>query len=335
MDKYAPSLVVIGASAGGVEALKEVAAGLPSDLAAAVVVVLHLPPHAESRLAHILTRVGTLPASQAEDGEPLCAGKVLVAPPDRHLLVEDEHVRLTRGPRENGVRPSVDVLFRSAALAYGPRTVAVVLSGARDDGAVGARAVDQRGGTVLVQDPRDAVFAGMPESTLALDHPDRVLPLAEIAPAIVGALDPLPNGDAVRDTTHDEMTLETEFASLDPAALQRDNPGGEPSPFSCPACGGVLWEVEDGDALRFRCRVGHAYTADGVLDAEGNELERALWTALRALQERAHLSERIAGRMRNSGSERSASRFGNLAQEAREEADVIRRVLAGRDVPSG
>jgi two-component system chemotaxis response regulator CheB len=331
MDEPAPTLVVVGASAGGVEALTALAAGLPSDLDAAVCVVLHLPAGAESRLADILSRAGGLPATQARDSERLARGRIYVAPPDRHLAVRDGHVVVARGPHENGVRPSIDVLFRSAALSYGRRTVAAVLSGTRDDGVAGATAVGARRGCVMVQDPDDSLFATLPANTVARDHPDRVLPLADLAPAITSAVNRLSEEVEVRENGDGEMSLETEYATLDASALGRDAPPGEPSVYGCPACGGVLWEVDDADLLRFRCRVGHAYTADGVVDGQGESIETALWTAIRALQERAQLSDRLAERLGRAGAERSRRRFEAIAAEAREQAETVRRLIAGAD----
>lgn len=188
MDEAAPTVVVVGASAGGVEALMTLAAGLPADLDAGVCVVLHLPAGGRSRLAEIISRAGPLPATQARGDEPLVAGRVHVAAPDRHLLVQGGRVLLERGPHENGVRPSIDVLFRSAALSYGRRAIAVVLSGARDDGVAGARAIGARGGCVMVQSPAEALFSSMPSETVSRDHPDRVLPLAELATAVATAV---------------------------------------------------------------------------------------------------------------------------------------------------
>lgn len=331
MPDAAANVVAVGASAGGVEALTALASGLPEGLDAAVAVVLHLHPTAESRLARILDRAGPLPASKAEDGDELLPGRIYVAPPDHHLLVRPGRCSVVRGAHENGVRPSIDVLFRSAASAFGPRAIAVVLSGARDDGVAGASAVGRHGGCVIVQDPEEAVFPSMPAETVARDHPDQVLPLARVADAVAGAVSRLSKEVGVSDNGADEMHLETEYATLDADILERDGPPGDVSPFSCPACGGVLWQVEDGELLRFRCRVGHAFSAEGALDAEGEEIETALWTALRALQERAHLSTRIAGRMERTGAERSRKRFEDLAREAHEQADLIRRVLVGRD----
>lgn len=329
MDETAPTVVAVGASAGGVEALTALAGGLPEDLDAAVCIVLHLPARAESRLAEILSRAGPLPAIRARGGEPLTRGRIYVASPDRHLMVRGQHVVVTRGAHENGLRPSIDVLFRSAAVAYGRRAIAVVLSGARDDGVAGASAVGARGGCVFVQSPRDALFPSMPSETVSRDHPDRVLPLDELAAAVTTAVQHLSEEVPMSENGGDEMSLETEYATLDPDAIERDGPPGEPSSFGCPACGGVLWELNDEDLLRFRCRVGHAYTAEGAVDAQGESVEAALWTALRALQERAQLSERLAKRVGSAGSNRSRARFEAFAREAREQADVIRRVLAG------
>jgi two-component system, chemotaxis family, protein-glutamate methylesterase/glutaminase len=321
MDEPAPTLVVAG--------------GLPGDLDAAICVVLHLPAGAESRLAQIMSRAGPLRAIQARGGEKLKSGCVYVAPPDRHLVVRDGHVHVVRGPHENGVRPSIDVLFRSAAVSYGRRAVAVVLSGSRDDGVAGASAVGARGGCVVVQSPDDALFPSMPSKAVSRDHPDRVLPLTDLAAAITSTVRRLSEEAPMSDNDGDEMILEAEYATLEAEMLERDGPPGDSSPFSCPACGGVLWELDDPDLLRFRCRVGHAYTADAVVDGQTETIEAALWTALRALQERSQLCGRIAARLGKTGAERSAERFKAQAEEARGQADAIRRLLAGADVADG
>jgi two-component system, chemotaxis family, protein-glutamate methylesterase/glutaminase len=335
MDETAPTVVVVGASAGGVEALTALASGLPDDLEAAVCVVLHLPAGAESRLAEILSRAGPLPAVQARGGEPLERGRMYVAPPGLHLLVRGQHVLISRGAHENGVRPSIDVLFRSAALAYGRRAIAVVLSGSRDDGVAGASAIGGRGGCVMVQAPNDALFPNMPAETVSRDHPDRILPLSELAGAVARAVRRLSEEVPMSQNGRDEMSLETEYATLDADAIERDGPPGEPSAFGCPACGGVLWELDEEELLRFRCRVGHAYTAEGAVDAQRESVEAALWSALRALQERAQLSQRLAERLGGAGASRSRDRFEAIAEEARGQAETIRLLLAGPDGPDG
>jgi two-component system chemotaxis response regulator CheB len=325
------SLLVIGASAGGVEPLRTIVAGLPRDLPAAVGVVLHVSPNVKSRLPAILTRAGLLQASRAEDGEPLQPGHIYVAPPDRHLLIRDGRCAVVRGPRENNARPAIDPLFRSAASSYGSRAVAVVLSGSLGDGSAGADAVSRVGGTVIVQEPSEAIFPDMPSNAIARDHPDYVLPLADIAPTITDVLIRLSQEGDVSENEREEMMVETSYSALDQDALDRDRPPGAPSPFSCPECGGVLWEIEDGELPRFRCRVGHGYSAESAIAGQGEVVEDALWAALRALHERAALAERVANRVRRHGSGRTADRFDAIAREALEQAELIRNVLLEQD----
>jgi two-component system chemotaxis response regulator CheB len=327
-------VVVVGASAGGIDALKTLAAGLPSDLQAAVAVVVHILARAESHLPQILTRAGPLLAAHPVDGEPLRAGRIYVAPPDRHLVLRDGTCAVVRGPHEHHARPAIDPLFRSAAAHFGANVVAVVLSGARSDGVAGAHSVSVRGGTVIVQDPAEAVFPDMPLNTISSGSPDRVLPVAAIPPAVVEAVEKLTRVAAVREYDPEEMSVETGYALLDRSVIDR-TPPGSPSAHSCPACGGVLWEIDDGDLLRFRCRAGHAYTAESVLDGEAESVEGALWAAFRALQERSALSERLARRVRERGSDVSAARFEQSATEALEQADLIRTLLLERDHPRG
>jgi two-component system, chemotaxis family, protein-glutamate methylesterase/glutaminase len=223
--------VVVGASAGSVESLRELVAGLPGNLPVPVLVVLHVPP-LRSNLPKILQRAGPLPASHAEDGQALEAGHILVAPPDRHLMVEDGRVRVVRGPREHLHRPAIDPLFRTAATAYGPGAIAVVLSGARTDGAAGAAAVSECGGAVLVQDPEVAAYPDMPRSAITADHADYVLPLAEIPATIsrlaMGPVKEVPMADP------DTLNEENRYAALDHDALQYEEGIGKRAPFCLP-----------------------------------------------------------------------------------------------------
>jgi two-component system, chemotaxis family, protein-glutamate methylesterase/glutaminase len=318
-------IIVIGASAGGVEALSQLVRGLPGDLAAAVFVVLHVPAHGTSVLPSILSRNGPLPARHPDDGEPIEHGKIYVAPPDSHLLIRRGQVRLSRGPRENGHRPSVDPLFRTAARSYGRRVVGVVLSGSLDDGTAGLSAVKQRGGKAIVQDPDDALYPGMPRSALESVDVDHRLPVSQIAPILVGLADePVEEG---AEPVPDDMDIESEMAAFELDALQNDQRPGTPSAFACPDCAGVLWELQDGELIRFRCRVGHAWTANSLLAQQSEGIETALWTALRALEERAALSNRIAERMHRRGNDRTALRFEEQAHEARQRAAILREVL--------
>jgi two-component system chemotaxis response regulator CheB len=265
------------------------------------------------------------------------AGRIYVAPPDRHLLVDGNRVRVVRGPRENLVRPAIDPLFRTAAVSYGNRVVAVVLSGTRADGSVGADAVSRCGGTVIVQDPTDAWFPEMPLNAIARDHPDYVLPLGRISQIVVELVGRGLLSEEVKmsEDIPDEMSLEAQYSALEIDAVERDQPPGDLTPFSCPECGGALWEIGDGELPRYRCRVGHAYAADAVFEDQSNSVDRALWIALRALLERAAMSERIAERVRNgNGSNVTAKRFDHVAEESHAQAAVIREVLLRRDASS-
>jgi two-component system chemotaxis response regulator CheB len=325
-------IIVIGASAGGVEALGTLVGGLPADLEAAIFVVLHVSPNGFSALPAILTRRGPLPAVHPAHGEPIRHGRIYIAPPDHHLLLRDDngfgHIHLARGPRENGHRPAVDVLFRSAAAMYGPRVVGVVLSGALDDGTAGLVAVTQLGGSALVQDPVEALASSMPRS--AADHvPDaEVLPLAGLADAIVRhSKEPAPSRPEA--VPHD-LTVENKMGALGMDVLHADDRPGEPSGFSCPDCGGVLWELQDSSLTRFRCRVGHAWSSESLIEQQYEALEASLWVALRSLEERSALSHRLRDRSMARGLARSAERFQEQADDAERAAEQIRSFLLGR-----
>jgi two-component system chemotaxis response regulator CheB len=300
-----------------------------------VFVVVHFPAYGISSLPDILSRAGPLPARHPDDGERIRPGVIYVAPPDLHLLLERGGIiRLSRGPRENGHRPAADPLFRSAARACGRRVVGVVLSGNLDDGTAGLAAVRKRGGTAVVQDPADAAHPGMPSSALANVRVDHSLPVREI-PALLQRLttEPLPPDDD--DDRDDGVDFEADIAEMEPYAMHADVRPGRPSGYSCPECHGVLWELEDGELVRFRCRVGHAYGAETLLAEQVGEVEAALWTAFQALKERAAFARKMAGRMEARGNVYSRARFMEQAAEADQRAAVIREVLrTGGKTPS-
>lgn len=319
-------LVVIGASAGGVEVLSRVVRDLPSDLRAAVCIVLHIAPGSPSMLAHILGRAGKLPCRPARDGEHLHAGVILVAPPDHHLVIEDRRVRLTVGPRENGHRPAIDVLFRSAAAALEGRVVGVVLSGTRDDGSAGLAVIKAGGGATIVQDPKDATYGGMPASAIANVRVDAIVPAALVGSTIASMVmgeDPPPggrSGDPGSDPGPDPEPR------LDP---NPNPPRGEQVVAVCPECGGVLTERAEAGVLQWECRVGHRYSPDTLIDAQADDVEGALWAAIRALADRAALLQRMAGQAEKRGQPRSARRFRRQAQAASGQAETVRQALTG------
>jgi len=318
-------IVVIGASAGGVETLMRVVARMPADFPAAVFVVLHLPATGKSFLPQILDRVGPLEVVQAVDGQPIEPGRIYVAPPDCHLLLENGNVSLGGGPKENGHRPAIDQLFRSAAVAYGPRVVGVVLSGVLDDGTAGLRAVRKERGIAVVQDPDDALYPAMPLNAIAGARPDHVVTADEL-PELLNDLTHSNVESDVRDFP--DLTMESEYAEL-PPELPEAEPPGEASGFVCPECGGALWELQDGELTRFRCRVGHAYSAGSLLADHSESLEAALWTGYRALEERAAMARKLATRLNDRGQSRTAKRFEEQAKAAQKHGRTIREVLLG------
>ena len=315
-------IVVVGASAGGVEALQTLVSGLPEDLPAAVLVVLHLPTTAPSALPRILDRAGPLPARHAQDGDPLTPGQIYVAAPGRHLVLEGDRVRLEFGARENNHRPAIDPLFRSAALAHGNRVVAVILSGTLDDGAAGTQAVTRAGGVAVVQDPDGSPYPQMALNAIAADDPDHVVPLDRIAGVVASLV-----WDGARVAARpDRSTADPAGEGVPPAEGPRA-PLDEPAAFGCPECGGALLEVDGGGTLRFRCRVGHAYNTESLDEAQAASLEAALWSALRALDERAELAQRVAQRLTDEKTPRRRERYLKRAQEAGDQAALIRDVL--------
>lgn len=300
------NLVVMGASAGGVETLKSIVAGLPSDLPAAVCVVLHIAPASPSALAHILRRAGPLPCRAAEDGEQLRAGEILVAPPDRHLVIENGRIRLTVGPRENGHRPSVDALFRSAATQRHGDVVGVVLSGTRDDGAAGLAAIKSQGGATVVQDPDEALYAGMPANALAHVAVDAVVPSRLIAQTVTGMVRGEEASGAANESGRGEHpALEDQLISV------------------CPECGGVLTESHDTGIVQWQCHVGHRYSPRSLADAQGTRVEMALWTAVRMLRDRSALLERMADNAASQDQARSARSFRSQARDASDQAELV------------
>ena len=303
-------LVVMGASAGGVEALRRVARDLPADLGAAICVVLHVAPGSPSMLAQILSRAGKLTCRPARDGEPLREGVILVAQPDHHLTIEDSHVRLTVGPRENGHRPAIDVLFRSAAQAFDSRVLGVVLSGTRDDGAAGLAVIKANGGAAIVQDPVEAMYGSMPASAIANVAVDAIVPSGQIGSTIAAMVkgeDPPPPANSERS---------------DP-----NPPESEGVAAVCPECGGVLTERSEAGMLQWQCRVGHRYSPNTLIDAQADDVEGALWAAIRVLADREVLLSRMAGQAEHRGQTRSARRFRRQADAAGEQVEIVRQAL--------
>jgi two-component system, chemotaxis family, protein-glutamate methylesterase/glutaminase len=328
VSHYGPEghdIIVIGASAGGLQALQRLLSDLPADLPAAVFIVLHIG--ASSHLAQVLGRTGVLPVLRAESGVPIERGRVYVAVPGVHLLLHDDHILLRRGPRENLARPAIDPLFRSAACAFGARVVGVVLSGSLNDGTAGLRAIKQCGGVAVVQDPADAAVPDMPRSAQRYVDVDYTVPISALGDLLV-RLAHEPAGDTPE--IPDRIKLETAIAAQELAGMAANDQLGSPSRFTCPECHGTLWEISDGSLLRYRCHVGHALTGEAILAAHAKETEEMLWSLMRAHQERAELARRMADQERSLHRSKLADQMAQRAQEYDEDAEVVRRLLSGR-----
>lgn len=326
--KSSRDIVVVAASAGGLEPLHTMLQGLPADLPAALFVVLHVPATGGGVLPQILDRAGPLPAAAAIDREPIQRGRVYVAPPDRHLLIVKDDVRLSSGPRQNGVRPAADPLFRSAALHAGPRVTAVVLSGTLDDAALGSATVERLGGRVVVQDPEDAHYDSMPRSAIAVTERPAVVPAAALAEQ-VSRLVTLEADLPLASAPQPDEELTAEIGGLLTGSAETGPRSRADSNLTCPECGGPLYAWRNERAETFDCLVGHRWSPQSLIEGHSASVERALWLAIRSLEERGRLTAALADRARERGHVLSARQFDTAAEEARRSADVLREAVNG------
>ncbi|HWB79744.1 MAG TPA: chemotaxis protein CheB [Nannocystaceae bacterium] len=315
-------IVVLGASGGGVEALTRLLGSLPVDLRAAVFVVLHVSPGAPPVLAKVLARATKLPVRTATDGEPIVAGTVLVAPPDRHLMLTADHVVLDGGPTQNRVRPAIDALFRSAAVCLGARVIGAVLTGSLSDGSAGLAAIKRCGGLAIVQEPADAAFPDMPRNAIDADSPDLVLPLAEIARHIAAAV----GQRAAVVPTPIELQLEAAPGLRTGASVETNDRIGRRAALTCPDCGGPLWRL-DGEPVRYRCQIGHAYAEEVLLAAKTEGAVQALQIAVRTLEERAHLLATMAEQDRLAARTLTGAQLMTRQAELLDAARTLRELL--------
>jgi two-component system chemotaxis response regulator CheB len=314
-------ILAIGTSAGGVEALLFLAKNLKSDLPASVLLTIHLPSHDRSSLDDVLSSAGTLPAQFAQNGELLRKSRIYIAPPDRHLIVDGDRISLGEGPRENNSRPAIDPMLRSTAVCCGSRSIGVVLTGTLGDGASGLWTIRQAGGITVVQDPKDAAFAEMPLTAMKRANPDHVVGLkdmpallARLAHEAAGKPKPLPRS----------IEYEVEVARTGRGSMDEMDQFGHRSVLACPDCGGVMWEIDEGDLSRFRCHVGHTYTAELMSLALDENLRRALASAVRALEERAALARKLYIEAKDSGHRLLAENWAAKFNEFEREMDIIR-----------
>jgi len=323
-------IIVIGTSAGGLKALGAIVGALPVDMDAVLLIVQHLAADKPSILPQILADVGSFPASHPSDGELLQTGRIYIAPPDHHLLVNQGSMRVVRGPQENRFRPAIDALFRSAARAYGSRVVGVVLTGYLDDGTVGLQAIKKRGGVAIVQDPKEAEYPSMAKSALQYVKVDYCLPLAEIPDLLVHlSNEPAAAKDEAYPVTA-EMEVESKIAEQQMNTqefLENVEAIGTRTTYTCPECNGSIWQIGKEAPLRFRCHIGHSFTANVFLSEQTQNLENALWSAVRAMEEKVTFSRQMSEQMRNYNLQSAATKYEDHAKSLDAEVSLIRGII--------
>jgi two-component system chemotaxis response regulator CheB len=327
-------VVVIGGSAGSLEPLTTIVKGLPVGLKASVLVVMHTRAGSDGVLPQILRRA-TVPVDFAAHAERFKHGHVYVAQPDRHLIVAGGGFRVVHGPRENGFRPAIDPLFRTAARELGPRVVGVILSGALSDGAYGLSLIKQHGGVAIVQDPEEAKLDSMPKNALSAVDADYVLPAAQIAAVVTRLIDERPtrgrsNGE-LRMPRANDGELEPQLPSENTKVSEMEDRYGAPSPLTCPDCGGSLWEVQEGNIVRYQCHTGHQFAPDSLDGAQRDAVDSALWSAVRVLEEHSELKKRMAKRAADNGMSAVSAGFAEGARDAHSQAQRIRSLLFTAD----
>lgn len=323
-----PFAVAIGASSGGVDALLDIAARLPLNFPALVLVTLHIGSYG-SVLPSLMRSRGANDAKHPHNGERVVPGTIYLAPPDVHMLLEGECIRLLRGPRENHCRPAIDPMFRSIAVAQRACAVGVVLTGQLDDGTAGLRAIKDCGGTAIVQEPATAIEPSMPQSAIDNVDVDWILPLPEIVPRLV-RLVTAPAAQQQPSPDVGDALLEQQMIHAQDTMDKQLNEIAQVSSLTCPDCGGSLWELNEQQPLRYRCHTGHAFSARSLEDAQAEAAEQSLWSGVRALQEREILLRRLAAVSRGHGQQALAQVQDEQADKARDKARELVRMIEGR-----
>lgn len=334
MDKR--DIVVIGSSAGGVNALKQLTSALPRDLPASIFIVQHMATDVPSYLPEILTHAGPLKAVHAQDGQPIEQGVIYVATPDHHLIIEGENMLVKKGPKENNFRPAIDALMRSAAYWYKTRVIGIVLTGYLNDGTSGLWSVKQFGGITVIQDPVDALYPDMPRNVLEYVEVDYILPLAEIAPMVTGLVK-APAGEPVdvQPLMQQRVEVEIDIAKQHNAFEKGISNMGKTSGLTCPECGGSLTEIKEGKSTRFRCHTGHGFSSTSLLSEITQSVEMRLWQSLRSMEEGVMLLEQLAAQRDQAGASADADELFRKAALLRENARTLLDFIYSKGQLSG
>lgn len=319
-------IIVIGASAGGLEVLKNIISHLPGDFPASIFVVWHMAPDVRGILPDIFNKLNTILATNAVDNEPIAPNHIYVAPPDHHLLIEDGRIKVTHGPKENRFRPAVDPLFRSAAYAFGARVIGVILSGGLDDGAAGLWRIKLSGGLTVVQDPMDAEVSSMPENALRAVQVDYCVPSSDLASLFIK----LTVEEVAQDTIliRDNKTkMEIEIAAEMHAMQMGSLKIGTLSPFTCPECGAVLSRITDGNIIRFRCHTGHAYSMGTLTSALSENIEKSTHSTIREMEESIFLLNHLGDHFAENNQLSLAAVYFNKANDVLERSNMLRSAV--------
>jgi two-component system, chemotaxis family, protein-glutamate methylesterase/glutaminase len=327
------NIIVIGASAGGLEPLQDLVSQLPANFGAAVFVAWHMPPEAPSLLPQILARLTDLRVSQPVDNEKIETGRIYCAAPDHHLVINDDRVRLSRGPKENHFRPSIDVLFRSAAWSYGARASGVILSGCLDDGVSGLFAIKQLGGKAVVQDPAEALFPDMPLNAMKaveVDHSVSVKDMGGLLRRIAAERGGGNGHHQLLKNMEIEIKIALEEDALKSGALEL----GEKTAYTCPECHGALVQIVEGRTVRFRCHTGHAFSLNTLLAEVTKSIENSLWSSLRVIEESQLLMNHVADHLGENGNREAAADLMQKVEDAKRRAQGVRQLVLNNEILS-
>ncbi|GAB3903051.1 chemotaxis protein CheB [Larkinella knui] len=323
-------IVVIGSSAGGVYALRDFVMNFPADFPATIFIVQHLSPDTPSFLPDILTRAGKVKATHPKDGERFQNGRIYVAPPDHHLLIENDTVLVKKGPKENQFRPSIDALFRSAAYGYGPRVIGVVLTGLLNDGTSGMWSIKRLGGVSVIQHPEEALYPSMPESVRQNVEVDYTVAIPQLA-SLLGELiqQEVDGKPPLTELEEKRMDTELKIAAAGNAFEMNIMEEGELTSLTCPECHGSLVSIKEGRLLRFRCHTGHGFTSGSLLAGVTHSIEESLWNAVRSLEELVMLLEKTASLLEEAGDTTAAQEHRERAKRALERSRRVHDLVVG------
>lgn len=324
-DKNLNRIVLIGGSAGSFQSISQIVSELDAQLPIAIIVVIHMGTHSFDSLLANLQKVTNFSLGYAEQEQSIEAGYVYVVPPNHHCMVQNGKLYLHRGPRVNTFRPSIDIAFRSAAVNYAARAVGVILSGLRDDGAIGMQAIKSCGGTTIVQSPDEAEYEDMPQQVMEAVDVDHVSAVRNIINLIEN------NSKEKLEsivTIPDNIKIEYDLDMFGGNKIEKLNKIGDQTSVSCPACGGPLWQIKNEKSIHFRCHIGHSLTPKVLINGQDEQIQQSLWLAYRILDEKYRMQKKLAEKIVGEENKIYKSLYEDKINETRENLDILRNTLS-------